>query len=75
NTHLRRLLVESAWSYRYTPALKGELKKRQQGKSPEIQAISWKAQHRLHRKYTKMLDWKPLSTAGHDSITTFLKVR
>ncbi|MGG3510513.1 IS110 family transposase [Paenibacillus lautus] len=55
NTHLRRLLVESAWSYRYKPALQGELKKRQQGKSPEIQAISWKAQYRLHRKYTKML--------------------
>ena len=55
NTHLRKLLVEAAWSYRYKPALQGEIKKRQQGQQPEIQSISWKAQHRLHRKYTKML--------------------
>jgi len=55
NTHLRRLLVESAWSYRYKPALQGEIRKRQVGQDPEIQAISWKAQHRLHRKYCKML--------------------
>ncbi|MGG4106404.1 IS110 family transposase [Paenibacillus lautus] len=55
NTHLRRLLVESAWSYRYKPAVQGELRKRQQGQSPKVQFISWKAQNRLHRKYMKML--------------------
>ncbi|MFD1910532.1 transposase [Paenibacillus rhizoplanae] len=56
NTHLRRLLVEAAWSYRYKPALQGEIKKRQQGQDPGIQSISWKAQHRLHqKKYTTML--------------------
>jgi transposase len=55
NTHVRRVLVEAAWSYRYQPALKGELKKRQEGRSAEIQAMAWKAQHRLHKKYQKML--------------------
>ena len=43
NRHVRRLLVESAWSYRYQPAVKGELKRRQNGLPPTIQAISWKA--------------------------------
>jgi len=28
NRHVRRLLIESAWSYRYQPAIKGQLKKR-----------------------------------------------
>jgi len=44
NTHVRRLLIEAAWSYRYKPALKGEIRKRQEGQSVEIKAIAWKAQ-------------------------------
>lgn len=55
NRHVRRLLVESAWSYRYQPAVKGELQRRQKGQSPSIQAISWKAQNRLHKKYFRLL--------------------
>lgn len=55
NRHVRRLLVEAAWSYRYQPSVKGELQKRQTGQSPTIQAISWKAQNRLHKKYFRLL--------------------
>ena len=55
NRHVRRLLVESAWSYRYQPALKGDLKRRQQGQLPSVQAISWKAQNRLHKKYYRLI--------------------
>lgn len=55
NRHVRRLLVESAWSYRYQPSVKGELQRRQSGQSPTIQAISWKAQNRLHKKYFRLL--------------------
>lgn len=55
NRHVRRLLIESAWSYRYHPAIKGELQRRQNGQSPTIQAISWKAQNRLHQKYYRLL--------------------
>lgn len=55
NSHLRRVLVESAWSYRYKPALKGKLHQRQEGQPPQIQAISWKAQDRLHRKYYRLI--------------------
>lgn len=55
NRHVRRLLVESSWSYRYQPALKGELKKRQEGQPASVQAISWKAQNRLHKRYFRLL--------------------
>jgi transposase len=55
NRHVRRLLVEAAWSYRFQPALKGELKRRQEGQLPCVQAISWKAQNRLHKKYFRLL--------------------
>lgn len=55
NRHVRRLLIESAWSYRYQPAVKGELKKRLNGLSPTIQGISWSAQNRLHKKYFRLL--------------------
>jgi len=51
NGHLRRVLVESAWSYRHPPKLRGDLRRRQQGLSDEVQAIAWKAQHRLHNRY------------------------
>lgn len=54
NAHLRRVLVESAWSYRHRPAVKGDLRKRQQGLSDEVKAIGWKAQHRLHERYRRL---------------------
>lgn len=55
NAHIRRVLVEAAWNYRHQPALKGDIRKRQEGQSPSIQQISWKAQNRLHRKYIRLI--------------------
>lgn len=55
NTHLRRVLVESAWSYRFTPGVRRALRERLTGLSPGIEAISWKAQVRLHKKYKAMM--------------------
>jgi transposase len=55
NKSVRRLLTESAWSSRFRPARNRELKARQVGVAPEILAISWKAQHRLHHRYTRLL--------------------
>ncbi|WP_026674122.1 IS110 family transposase [Alkalihalobacterium bogoriense] len=55
NTHVRRLLVESAWSYRYQPAVRDRLKKRQDGQPGSVQSISWKAQQRLHKKFFRLL--------------------
>jgi len=55
NSHARRIVVESAWSYRYPPAVKGSLAKRLAGLDGDIQMISWKAQMRLHGKYKQLV--------------------
>jgi transposase len=54
NAHLRRVLVEAAWTYRHRPKLCGRQKQRQQGVSEEIKGISWKAQQRLHSRYWRL---------------------
>ncbi|EZP77231.1 transposase [Parageobacillus genomosp. 1] len=54
NAQIRRVLCESAWSYRHTPSVKGELLKRQEGQDPEVKRISWKAQNRLHKKFYRI---------------------
>jgi transposase len=60
NAHLRRIVVESAWSYRHLPRVGAKLRKRQQGVPAEITEIAWKAQNRLHKRYMK------LTMAGKD---------
>ena len=55
NNHARRLLIESSWSYRHPPAVRDRLKRRLDGKPGSIQAISWKAQQRLNKKYFRLL--------------------
>jgi transposase len=54
NSHVRRLIVESAWAYQHKPWIGGWLKKRLDPLEPEIKAISWKAQWRLHTRYKKL---------------------
>jgi transposase len=54
NAHLRRILVEAAWAYRYRPNVGSELRHRQAGASEEVKAIAWKAQHRLHHRYSRL---------------------
>jgi transposase len=51
NAHLRRVVIEAAWAYRYRPAVGATLRKRQASASEEVKAIAWKAQHRLHARY------------------------
>jgi transposase len=51
NAHLRRVVMEAAWAYRYRPAVGPALRKRQASLSPHVTAIAWKAQHRLHARY------------------------
>lgn len=55
NKHVRRILVESAWSYRFRPAMSAAIRKRNEGIAPAVQAIAWKAQHRLNARYKKLL--------------------
>lgn len=54
NSHVRRVLVEAAWSYRF-PARKTKTLQRRAERTPEkIQAISWKAQKRLCGRYRSL---------------------
>jgi transposase len=55
NAHLRRIVVEAAWAYRHRPALGASLTQRQQRVSPAVREIAWKAQHRLHARYHRLL--------------------
>jgi transposase len=55
NAHLRRIIVESAWAYRHRPRLGYELKRRQQGASPHITELAWRAQERLNKRYRALL--------------------
>jgi transposase len=55
NAHLRRVVVEAAWAYRHRPAMGAKLRKRQEKVSEEVKQIAWKAQHRLHERYRKLL--------------------
>jgi len=54
NAHVRRVLVEAAWAYRHAPAVRGTLRARQLGQSPEMVAYSWAAQCRLHGTYRRL---------------------
>jgi transposase len=60
NAHLRRIVVEAAWSYRYRPAIGPRLRQRQERVPEPIKEIAWKAQVRLHKRSMK------LAAAGKD---------
>jgi transposase len=51
NSHLRRVLVESAWHYRHRPRLCKRQKELQSSLPPKIATLAWSAQERLHRRY------------------------
>jgi transposase len=55
NAHLRRIIGEAAWSYRSRPNLYPALRRRQDGQSEQVKAIAWKAQHRLHKRYCRLV--------------------
>jgi transposase len=55
NAHARWLLVECAQHYASPPKVSKELSRRQQGQSHEVRSISWRAQNRLHHRYTRLL--------------------
>jgi len=56
NAHLRRVLVESAWTYQHRPNVQGRVLRRQKSLalSDEAKRIAWKAQQRLHKRFTAM---------------------
>ena len=61
NAHARRMLVESAWSYRFAARQTAHLKRKAASASAEAKAIAWKAQKRLCGRY------KTLTQAGKNT--------
>jgi len=55
NGHARWLLVECAEHYLRPPKVSKELSARQEGQPQPVRALSWKAQNRLHRRFTRLL--------------------
>jgi len=55
HTHARRALVEGAWAYRYPAKVSRHLQLRLENLPKAIQAISWKAQVRLCKRYRQLL--------------------
>lgn len=54
NDHLRRVLVEAAWTYRFAPRFNHDIKARNALVSGAVRTIAWKAQHRLHQRFARL---------------------
>lgn len=52
SVHARRLLVEAAHHYRHQPAIGTAVARRQYGQDPRVIEIAWRAQRRLHQRWT-----------------------
>ena len=55
NGHVRRVLVEAAWGYRFPARKTAHLQRRAEQTSDAVQAIAWKAQKRLCGRYQHLL--------------------
>ncbi len=55
NGHQRWILTECAEHYLLPPKVSKELSRRQEGQPPEVRALSWKAQNRLHTRFSRLL--------------------
>ena len=51
NGHVRRVLIEAAWCYRFPAKKSAPLQRRAEKSSAAVQAIAWKAQKRLCARY------------------------
>ena len=54
NSHVRRILIEAAWNYRYPARMSLPLQIRQEGQPAEVRTIAWCAQLRLCHRYRKL---------------------
>lgn len=55
NSHARRVLVEGAWAYRYPAKVSRHLQLRLEKGPKASQAIRWKAQVRLCKRYRRLV--------------------
>ena len=55
NGHVRRVLTEAAWCYRFPARKTAHLQRRAKNTSDPVQAIAWKAQKRLCGRYQHLI--------------------
>jgi transposase len=55
NGHVRRILTESAWNYRFYPRPSRAILKRRESLPPQVVAIAEKAEQRLSRRYRYLI--------------------
>jgi transposase len=55
NSHLRKLLIESSWHYRYRGAASAALKARREGMEEQVIVYADKALHRLQNKFVHLV--------------------
>lgn len=55
NGHVRRVLEESAWCYRFPARKSAHLERKARRASEAVQSIAWKAQKRLCSRYRHLL--------------------
>ena len=55
NGHVRRILVEAAWNYRFPARISRILQVRQEHQPKPIRDIAWRAQLRLSERYRRLL--------------------
>jgi len=56
NGHVRRVLVESSWSYRFPARKTKHLRQKESKTSARVQSIAWEAQKRLCGRYQHLLE-------------------
>ena len=52
--HARRLLVEAAHHYARNPVVGTTLRRRQEGQDPRVRQIAWRAQRRIHLRWSHL---------------------
>jgi len=58
NVHLRKLLVEASWHYRYHSCASKSLIERRAGQKPEVIAYAERARERLQNKFSRLVHGK-----------------
>jgi transposase len=76
NGHVRRVLVEAAWNYRFAARKTRCIEKRAEKTSEQVQAIAWQAQKRLCGRYRTLMqagkEKKQVTTAVARELVGFI---